>query len=75
MPVGKGSIERAVKAQNQEAVEKEENAAVEVAGKKEAVQKKAAAKKTAPKKEKESIHEEKFQVVSHIQSDLPVYLL
>ncbi len=69
MPVGKGSIERAVKSQNQEAAEKEE------AVKKETVQKKPAARKTPQKKEKESIHEEKFQVISHIKSDLPVYLL
>lgn len=36
--------------------------------------KKIADKMVAPKK-KESIHEKKFQVVSQIKSDLPVYLL
>lgn len=64
MPVGKGSIERAVKSQSKE-VKTEE---------KKTTEKKAAPKRTAAKKTK-NIHEEKNQVVSHIQCDLPVHLL
>lgn len=92
MPVGKGSIARAVKSQNKE-VEKAvvteekvmEQEAVEVKETaKKAPAKKPAAKKTAPKKnaakkpaakKATNIHEEKFQVVSHIQCELPVHLL
>ena len=66
MPVGKGSIARAVKSQNKE-VEA-------VVTEKKAAPKKTAAKKPAVKKET-NIHEEKFQVVSHIQCELPVHLL
>lgn len=63
MPVGKGSIARAVKSQSQEAKTEE----------KKVTEKKPAAKRTTAKKP--NIHEEKFQVVSHIQCDLPVHLL
>lgn len=96
MPVGKGSIARAVKSQNKEAVipaaseekmtEKKEAAVKETAEPKKAgrktaekSEKKTAARKPASKKttaeKKTDIHEEKFQVVSHIQCELPVHLL
>lgn len=91
MAVGKGSIERAVKANTEgirtegaaETVEMEKKpqeekkpAARKMPGKK-APAKKAAGKQTpVPKPEKpENIHEEKFQVISRIKSDLPVHLL
>ncbi len=63
MAVGAGSIARAVKAQEAE--------------KKKAAEKAAEKKEMEEKIEKEntSIHEEKFKAVSHIKSDLPVYLL
>ena len=69
MAVGAGSIARAVKAQEAERkkAEKERKAEAEKGENKEIV------KET--EKESISIHEEKFKVVSHIKSDLPVYLL
>lgn len=97
MPVGKGSIARAVKSQNKEVekatateekVMKQENAVVKEPEPKQAAKKvtekksekkttavkKTAVKKPAVKKEI-NIHEEKYQVISHIQCELPVHLL
>ncbi len=67
MAVGAGSIARAVKAQ-----EAERKKAAE---KKEREEYKEMVEEKEPEKESVSIHEEKFKVVSHIKSDLPIYLL
>lgn len=86
MSVGKGSIERAAKTKGaaeekkaKEAVSVEEKAAVKETAAKEAPAKKAV-KKEGPVAavsviSSDDIHEKKFEVVSHIYCELPVYLL
>lgn len=80
MPVGKGSITRAVKSQNKEqektAAAEEKATEMETAGG--AAEKKPAQKKPVQKKpvqKKADASQEKPQAVSRIQCELPIYLL
>ena len=91
MSVGKGSIKRAAQAKDAVKEVKKEAAVVKEETKTEAVKEaakaeapKAPAKKTTAKKpavvaasviSSDDIHEKKFEAVSKIHCDLPIYLL